>query len=510
MRSLVRSRVFVTRRVPSRTSALAALLLAPLSFGLAGCGAPGADGGELVSTVRSEIALASPVSRGANFETPASSIGDLGIVSGVASASLLFGGGAPAPSTKTFDLDAARPATLEHLNLGSGGDANWGDFDGDGRAEMVIGAELMTTPGVFPTGGFIVVHFTATGAFASADYVPITADASPGVYTQWGHKVVVGDFNGDGYDDLAISGFTERVRVYRGSASGLSYKWNTTWTGGYGREMAAGDFNCDGVEDLAIAAYERDGDGEVAVFTGVAGGSLTYRFALRQPSGQRISGDLFGYSLAAGNFNGDSVGGRPCVDLAVGIPNKSVSGFGGAGQVNVYYGANTTNGLAAGNFAALNQDVAGVSDNAEAGDQFGSSVVASDLNGDGTDDLATIVNDEYQGGACAYDSGVQLFAGQAGVGILPSTNRLFRLTGYRPRLGGSQKNKLAVAMYSDLSNAGTTCSDNRVRVYNFANTPATSQFSLSQSTDYTGGTLGVPAGGYFGASLTHARPGYVR
>ena len=69
-----------------------------------------------------------------------------------------------------MDLNGVRPATLQPIDFGGSwdGDATeWGDFDGDGRAEMVLGVQNMAAVGDVPTGGFIVVHFTATGTFSS-------------------------------------------------------------------------------------------------------------------------------------------------------------------------------------------------------------------------------------------------------------------------------------------------------------------------------------------------------
>ena len=43
--------------------------------------------------------------------------------------------------------------------------------------------------------------------------------------------------------------------------------------------------------------------------------------------------DLFGYSLAAGNFGGKCVD-----DLAIGVPNESIVDIEGAGMVRILYG----------------------------------------------------------------------------------------------------------------------------------------------------------------------------
>ena len=53
-------------------------------------------------------------------------------------------------------------------------------------------------------------------------------------------------------------------------------------------------------------------------------------FAARTPA----EGDHFGSALASGDFNDDHL-----MDLAVGVPNKTVGGNANAGAVSVIYGA---------------------------------------------------------------------------------------------------------------------------------------------------------------------------
>ena len=82
-----------------------------------------------------------------------------------------------------------------------------------------------------------------------------------------------------------------------------------------------------------------------------------------------------------GDFNGDGK-----ADQAIGVPAEDLTGGADAGAVQVLYGGDE--GLGATGDQRFTEDAAGVPDVAEAGDQFGAAVAASDFDGDGFGDLA--------------------------------------------------------------------------------------------------------------------------
>lgn len=188
----------------------------------------------------------------------------------------------------------------------------------------------------------------------------------------------------------------------------------------FGAALAAGDFDDDGYDDLAIGAPgEAPGDdpaaGAVFLYKGTAYGYTPWMW-LSQASafdgfdglGANEAGDGFGETLVVGDFNGDGVD-----DLAVGAPNESVNGIAQAGAVYLYLGyANAKNspnlGLRPRMVVTQSALGAGVD---EAGDRFGTSLAAGDFDHDGDDDLAVGAPHEAAGGNPVDSGAVVLFRG---------------------------------------------------------------------------------------------------
>ena len=252
-----------------------------------------------------------------------------------------------------------------------------------------------------------------------------------------------GDFNGDGFDDLAIGVPDENdgaggVEVIYGSSSGLKADFSGTathadqfWTqnsadvldssetdDGFGSSLASGDFAGDGIDDLAIGVPgENDGSGAVSVIYGTGAGLA----ALGSPSNQfwRQSttdvndvsepGDAFGDSLTSGDFNGDGKD-----DLAIGVPFEWVGSIEQAGAVNVLYGSSS--GLSATSPKPdqfWTQDSTDVNDVSEVADEFGRSLTSGDFDNDGKDDLAIGVPDEGLSVDKSVAGGVEVIYGSS-------------------------------------------------------------------------------------------------
>jgi hypothetical protein len=267
-----------------------------------------------------------------------------------------------------------------------GSDLATGDFNGDGKPDLAL----------VNAGKTYVYRGSISRSGVHGSVTTLDKDSSSSFYST---ALVTGRVSGDKKTDLVIIGdvVTDTyiasdawfikggsAKLYPGKTLRLESKNGNGGESDRGGDGVVGDFNKDGYGDIAIGTplYDKY-KGRVTVwYGGSSGPGKSARFT------QNTSGiadtaetyDSFGDDLATGDINGDGYR-----DLAIGAYGETIGGKEYAGGVHVLYGR--ASGLSATGSQWFARSTAGIPGAVQADDYFGSTVRLRDTNRDGKADL---------------------------------------------------------------------------------------------------------------------------
>jgi hypothetical protein len=223
-----------------------------------------------------------------------------------------------------------------------------GDVNHDGYDDVAVGAG--TSDIVSVNKGAVFVYYGSSSGLQTSNVTTLSYPYSDGSSVFGLNAIVEGDFNGDGYDDIAISaqlsdygGFNRgAIVIFYGTPDGISTTGisaiaypDTDSSSGFSSTLASEDFDHDGFDDLVTGAQASQSRGAAYIYYGSPSGIVGTSDVtiLNYPSTDTNS--LFGISVSAGDINHDGYG-----DIIVGAQTSDVGGS-DQGAAFVYYGSPT-------------------------------------------------------------------------------------------------------------------------------------------------------------------------
>ncbi len=284
--------------------------------------------------------------------------------------------------------DVSIVGTVDYENFGQSL-SSAGDFNGDGYEDFIIGA-----PGYNSNSGMAFIYFGGPGFDIYFDvWIAYSTSSSFGMTV-----TKLGDINGDGFDDVAISDATN-VFVYFGNSEKSADNYQII--SGYGNKPAyGGDVNGDGYDDVLIG--DPQSTGTVSIFLGGSAFDLTRDVFMQAPQVDA----QFACSLTGGaDVNGDGY-----MDVIIG-EKDATHNCNDRGAVHLYFGGPDM--IAGSSLIGIFPDVSiyGTLCNGH----FGSTVgFSKDMDGDGLSEILASESYSQAGNntnhVCMYKGGINVKA----------------------------------------------------------------------------------------------------